>query len=174
MLLGRLLQLMSAVFQRALSQQIQRLTATLSSPVNALSAIDKTQHLYPFQFVDTGGIAANHLHRILLTLAHSCRCHLDTIHIQIAQQHARYYQLFVRQERHAAGLFAIAQRRVHYLNKGLYALVFVYLFACSHTSVFSLFCTRKSMSSSPCIRQCFLYPLMSKCSLRPVALLVTV
>ena len=56
----------------------------------------------------------------------------------------------------ATGLLTVAQCRVHDLHKGLYALVFAYLFCCSHCSVLFWFCTRKSMSSRPFIRQCFL------------------
>ena len=139
MLLGRLLQLIGTMFQRALGQQIQRFAATLGSPVNTLAAIDKSQHLYPLQLVDTGGIAANHLHRLFLTLAHSRRCHFYAVYVQVVKQHTGDDQLLVRQKTHAAGLFAIAQRRVHNLHKGLYALVLIYLFACSHNSVFCLF-----------------------------------
>ena len=172
--LGRFLQLLSAVFQRAFGQQINGFTTTLHNPVDALSAVDKAQHLYPFKLVNLCGIAANHANRLFLALRNTSRRHFYAVNIQIVKQHTGNYQLLVGQKRNTAGLFAIAQRRVKNLHKGLNALIFVYLFACSHNSVFCLFCTRKSISSNPCIRQCFLYPFMSKCSLRPVALLVTV
>ena len=50
-----------------------------------------------------------------------------------------------------AGLFTIPQGRIHNLDIGL-----IHCFADSNASILSLFSTRKSMSSRPFIKQCFL------------------
>ena len=44
----------------------------------------------------------------------------------------------------------------------------------SHSSILSLLLSRKSISSNPFIKQCYLSALISTCSLLPVALLVLV
>ena len=112
MLLRRLAQLLLTMLQRALGQQVDDLTAAVGNPVNALVAVHKAEHLDPLQTVYLLGIAANHPHTVLLAVAHPCRPHLNAVHIEVVQQHAGYHQLLVRQERHAVGLLAVAQRGV--------------------------------------------------------------
>ena len=52
-LVGCFLQLLGTMLQRAFGQQIHGFTTALSSPVDAFAAIDKAQHLYPFESIDT-------------------------------------------------------------------------------------------------------------------------
>ena len=151
-----LLELLGAVFQRTLCQQVHRLAATVGYPVDALSTIHKPEHFHALQLVDLLCIATDHADCLLLAFRHPSRRHLDTIHVEVVQQHTGYHQFLMRKKRDTAGLFSVAQRRVQNLHEGLDALVLAYLFCCSHSSVLFWFCTRKSMSSSPFIRQCFL------------------
>ena len=156
MLLRCLVKLFLAMAQRALGQKVDSLTTTGFHPVYTLAAINESQHLYPIQHVYLAGITAYHTDSLFLTIGDACRGSLYAIYIQIAKQHAGDDQLLVGQETDATGLLAIAQCGVQDLHKRLELFVMSYLFCCSHNSVFSLFCTRKSISSRPFIRQCFL------------------
>ena len=174
MFLWSLVQLMRAMFQRTLCQQVDDLTTTLAYPVDRLSTIHKAQHLDTVQTIYRSCKATNGCHRFLLAFRHTSRSHLDTVYVQVLQQLASHHLFLVRQKAHTIGLLSVAQCRVHDLHKGRYPFIVVYLLRCSHASVFDWFSTKKSISSSPFIRQCFLYPLISNRSCLPVALLVTV
>ena len=137
MFLKCLMQLFLAMTQRPFCQKVDSLTATCLGPVHTLSAVHETKHLHPVEHIYLLGVTANHTHSLFLALRNTCRGHLDTIHVQVAQQHTGDDQLLMRQETHTAGLLTVAQGGVHDLHKRLYALIHVYLFACSHCSVLS-------------------------------------
>ena len=172
MFLGSLLQLLRAVLQRTLGEQVDDSAATLLDPVDGAVSVDKAQHLDAPEHTVVGGIAAYHRHGILLTVRHAGRSHLDAVYIDIFQQLAGDDEFLMGQKRHAARLFAIAQGRVHdfYGRPAGHARFVIFthsrafpFFACirhllaaSQLSTLSRFCTRKSTSSSPFMRQCFL------------------
>ena len=116
-LLGGLVQLVRAMLQRTLCQQVDDTTATVGYPIDRLPAIHKAQHLDTIQTVYLTGITAYHRHSVLLTVRHARRSHLDAVHIDLVQQLTRHHEFLVGQERDAIGLLAIAQGRVHNLYK---------------------------------------------------------
>ena len=143
MLLGSLAQLLCAMLERALGEEVHRLASTLHNPVDGLVSIHKSQHLDTVGLANLTGIAANHLHRILLALRYSGRSHLDTIDIDILEESAGNHEFLMRQKRHTAGLLSVAQSAVHYLYKRLNACARpAYLFCASHFSILSLFSSR--------------------------------
>ena len=156
MLLRCLVQLVRTMLQRPLCQQVDHSSTTFSNPIYRLSAIHEAQHFDTLQQIVFLSVCTYLGHSFAFTFRHTCRSHFDTVNVNVRQQFARHYQLFVRQERYAVGLLTIAQRRVHNLHEGQDALVRIYSLCCSHRSILSLLATRKSMSSKPCIRQCFL------------------
>ena len=156
MLIGGLLELLGAMLQRAFRQQVQRLTSTFGNPVHTLAVIHEAEHLYPIQLVDLLCITADHLYGLFLAVGDTGRSHLDTVHIQIVQQHTGHHEFLMRQEGYTTGLLAVAQGGIQDFHKGLDTLVTVYFLCCSHVMVLSWFCTKKSISSRPFIRQCFL------------------
>ena len=123
MLLYGFLQLTAAVFLTTLSQQVHHLTARLGNPLDGIATIDEAQYLDTVKLVYLTGIAADHLHSILVAVAHLCRGHLDTVHVDVLQQHPGNHQLLVRQEAHAGSLLTIAQRTVHDLHERLDAVI---------------------------------------------------
>ena len=142
-LFGRLVQLLGAVAQRPLGQEVDHPATAVVNPVDGEVAVDEAKHLHPVQLVYLAGVAAYHLHGVLLAVGHARRGHLDAVHVDILEQHARNHQLLVRQKRHAARLLSIAQCAVHYLDERRNALVSaVHLLRCSHASILSLFCRR--------------------------------
>ena len=68
MLLGRLLQLFLTMAQRAFCQEVDGFTATAEHPVGTLAAIHEPQHLDTLELVDLLRIAADHAHRLFLSL----------------------------------------------------------------------------------------------------------
>ncbi len=119
MLLGRLLQLLHAVAQRTLYQQVYHLSATVGNPVYRPAAIHESEHLNPLQHVSTVSILTYHAHSIFLTLRHSSRRHLYAVYVDITQQHTCYHQLLVGQEADATRLLTIPEGGVHYLYKAI-------------------------------------------------------
>ena len=124
------------MLQRALGQKIHHPTPTRGYPVDALATIYKAQNLHTFYECVFLSVGTNLGYSITLTLRHTCRGHLNTVHIHIRQQFAGHHQLLVRQERDAIGLLSVTKRRVHNLHKRRYALIGIYLLRCSHSSVF--------------------------------------
>ena len=165
MLFRRLIQLQSTVSERPFSEEVERLASTVTNPVHTSPPIHESEHLHLFQLTDFFRKSANHPDRLFLPVRYPCRCHFYAVHIEVAEQHTCYHEFLVRQERHAVSLLAISQSGVHDFHKGRSAPMSVYLFRFSHTSILSLLATRKSMSSSPLIRQSFLYAFISNCSL---------
>ena len=127
-LLGSLPQLLTTVLERPLCQQVERFATGTLHPVHRHMSVNETQHFHAVQTVYLTGIATYHLHSLFLAFAHPCRTHLNAIHIQVAQQHAGYHELLVRQKAHPARLLAVAQRRVHDFNKGLEPVHVLHLF----------------------------------------------
>ena len=68
MFVGRLMQLLGAMLQRAFRQQVQHLASAGIDPVDALPAIHKTEHLYPIQLFNLLRITADHLYSLFFTL----------------------------------------------------------------------------------------------------------
>ena len=123
MLLYRFLQLTATVFLTTLSQQVHHPTARLGNPLDGVVAIDEAQYLNTVELVYLTGIAADHFHSILVAVAHLCRGHLDTVHVDVLQQHPGNHQLLVWQEAHAGSLLTIAQCTVHDLHERLDAVI---------------------------------------------------
>ena len=117
-LFRRLAQLLRAVLQRTLGQQVNHPTAAVGNPVDASVPVDEAEHLHPVYIAGLLGIAANHLHAVPLTVADACRPHLNAVDVEVVQQHTGYHQFLVRQERDAIGLLAVAERGVKNLDKG--------------------------------------------------------
>ena len=137
MFLGGLVKLFLTMAERAFGKEVDGLGPTGMDPVDALAAVDESKHLYTFEAVDPGGIAADHADSFLLTLGHSRRGHLDTVDVEVVEEHAGDHQFLMWQEADAIGLLPVAQGRVHNLDKRLQAVVLSYLFCCSHKRVFS-------------------------------------
>ena len=72
MFFGCLLQLLLTMAQRAFRQEVHGLTATRIYPVDALPAVDESQHLHPAEHIHLRSIAANHTDGFLLTFRHLC------------------------------------------------------------------------------------------------------
>ena len=123
MLLYGFLQLTATVFFTTLSQQVHHLTARLGNPLDGVASINEAQYLDTVEHVYLTGIAADHLHSIFVAVAHLCRGHLDTIHVDVLQQHPGNHQLLVRQEAHTGSLLTITQRTVHDLHERLDAVI---------------------------------------------------
>ncbi|CDF22323.1 unknown [Prevotella sp. CAG:617] len=148
MLLGRLFQLVSAVLERAFAEQVDALSAARPNPVDGGGVVHKSQHLYARQHACAARPFADERHGTLFAVGHAGRSHLDAVYVKFLQEQARNEQLFVGHERHAAGLFAVAECRVHDF--------YFQAFRASHASIFWRFSSRKSMSSRAFIRQYFL------------------
>ena len=144
--LRRLLQLVGAVFKRALAQQVDDTAPCGVYPVDRRMPIHEAEHLDTLQQATSSSPVANHAYGIGLAVGHAGGGNLDAIHLQLLEQQTSYHQLLVGHERDAASLLPVAQGGVHDF----------YFDLLSHASILSLFSTRKSMSSSPFIRQCFL------------------
>ena len=114
--------------------------------------VHKAEHLDTLQQATSSSPVANHAYGIGLAVGHAGGGNLDAIHLQLLEQQTSYHQLLVGHERDAASLLPVAQM-LPVAQSGVHDFYFD-LF--SHASILSLFSTRKSMSSSPFIRQCFL------------------
>ena len=147
MLVRSFVQLLRAMLQRPFGQKVDHLAPTFMNPVDRLMAVDEPEHFHPFENATRCGVSANHLHRVLLTGGHPCGSHFHSVYVHVGQEFAGDHQLLMRQEGHSARLFSVAEGAVHDLY---YDLLF------SHATTFSLFSTKKSTSSRPFIRQCFL------------------
>ena len=146
-LLGRLLQLLRAMLQRALTQEIEHPAARPVNPVDRRAAVYKPQYLHLREQIAPLCPVADHLHRFKLPFRHPRGSHLHTVHLQVLQQQTGNHHLLVRHERYPARLLAVTQGSVH----DFYLDAFF-----SHASIRSLLLNRKSISSSPFNRQCFL------------------
>ena len=104
--------------------------------------VNEAKHLYPIQLVYTLSIVANHSDSILLALRHTCRRHLNSVYVDIGDEHLGNHHFLMRKERHSAGLLTIAECAVHNLYEWVSDMVVGYLFCCSHASILSLFCIR--------------------------------
>ena len=146
MFFGSFLQLLGAMFQRSLAQEVQHLTAGLTYPIDRSLPVHESKHLHLMQMIASSRPFANHANGLHLSIRHTSRGHLHPINLQVFQQRAGNHQFFMRHKRYSAGLFTIAEGCIHDF----------YFDAFSHASILSLLATRKSMSSNPFIRQCFL------------------
>ena len=113
MFIKRLMKLFLTMAFRALAKQIQVSTTRFVNPIYGSMSIDKSQHLYPIEHTCTTCPATNIANSIFLAIRHTCRSHLYPIDIDILQQSTGYHELLVRHETNTAGLFTIAQCRVH-------------------------------------------------------------
>ena len=168
------MQLSLTMLYRTFSKHVHNLASAFVNPVDTFLSVNKTENLDIFQFANLLCIPTNHPDGIFFSFRNPCRTYFNPVDIDVVEKHFSNYKFLVRKERNPVSLFAVTQRTVHYLDKRLYACIRFYISNRSHFSILSLFCNKKSMSSSPFIKQYFLYPLMSKCSLFPVALLVTI
>ena len=134
------------MFERALAQQVDDTAPCGVYPVDRRMPIHEAKYLDTLQQATSSSPVANHAYGIGLAVGHAGGGNLDAIHLQLLEQQTSYHQLLVGHERDAASLLPVAQSGVHDFYFDLF----------SHASILSLFSTRKSMSSSPFIRQCFL------------------
>ena len=136
--------------------EIAGLKVVFLTASNSREDLKDAARLHALQFVNLGSCTTNHSNGFPLSFADTCRRHLDTVNIKFIEQHTGNDEFLVWEKRYTAGLLTIAQGGIHDFHKRLNALVFTYLFSCSHCIVLSWFCTRKSISSRPFMRQCFL------------------
>ena len=101
MLADGLVKLSETMALRPFCQQVDYLATAFGNPVDGKVVVNESEHLYALCHPVLLGIAANHLHGFLLAFRDSGRGHLNAVNIQVAQQHAGYDQLFVRQETYA-------------------------------------------------------------------------
>ena len=123
MLLKCLLQLELAMPLTALAEQVDVAASTIINPIERRLSIHKAQHLHPIEHVTLTSPTADALHGFLLTVRHTCRSHLNAVHIQLRQEHARNQQLFVRHKAHAIGLLTVAERSVHDFYELIHAFI---------------------------------------------------
>ena len=93
--------------ERPFGQQVDVAASAIVYPVDGTVSVDESQHLHLVHHVHGLGIAADHLHGIFLALGDPCRCHLDTVDVELADEHPRNHEFLMRQESHAAGLLTI-------------------------------------------------------------------
>jgi len=93
--------------------------ATTTNPVYRSGTIHKAKNLDLFDMSSTLGPVADGTHRFSLTIGDTRRSHLDAVYAEVVEQAAGNGEFLVGYERYAAGLFAIAQRSVHYLNMSI-------------------------------------------------------
>ena len=122
MLLEGLLQLEAAMPFAALAEQVDILASAVGNPIQRGLSVNKAKHLHTIQHASLTRPPADVGDGLLLAIGHTCRGHLDAIHIQVHQQHARNHQLLVRHKAHAIGLLAVAERRVHDFYELIHAL----------------------------------------------------
>ena len=146
MLFRTLLQLLGTMLQRTFAQQVEYLTTSLTDPVHRCLSVHETKYLHFMQMIASSRPFANHADSLHFAFRNSGRSNFHTVYFQVLQQQTGYHQLFMRNERNSTGLFTVAERGIHDF----------YLDAFSHASILSLLSTKKSISSNPFIRQCFL------------------
>ena len=126
-LFRRLLQLVFAVSARAFAEQVDDVPAARADPVDGGMVVHEAQHLHAVQQSVFRGPGADVAHGLVLAFRYPCRGHLDAVNPDVAQQRLGDVQFLLRQERHSAGLFAVAEGRVH---------DFYQAFFFSHSSIF--------------------------------------
>ena len=115
-LLVRLLQLLAAVMQRALRQQVDDARADRFRPVDRSIAVDEPENLDAIGPALRLGVIDNRLHRAALALADARRRHFDAIDLDGLEQPLGDGALLLGHHRDAFGLLAIAKRRIHDLD----------------------------------------------------------
>ena len=115
-LLVRLPQLLAAMMQRPLRQQVDDTRANGLRPVDGSIAVDEPQNLDAIGPALRVGVVDNRLHRAALALADARRRHFDAIDLDGLEQPLGDGALLLRHHRDALGLLAIAKRRIHHLD----------------------------------------------------------
>ena len=106
MLVRRFLQLVTAMLQRTLAQQVDDTAAGGMNPVNGFVTVHEAQHLDTGQEPAAFRPVADDFHGVVLSLGH-------------IQEQPGNHQLLVGNKGHATGLFAVAQGGVHDFNNGM-------------------------------------------------------
>ena len=115
-LLVRLPQLLAAMVQRALRQQVDDARADRRRPVDRLIAVDKAEDLDAIGPALRLGVVDDGFHRAALALADARGRHLDAIHLDGLEQSPRDGALLLGHHRDAFGLLPVAERRIHDLD----------------------------------------------------------
>ena len=98
MLFSRLMKLFAAMPFRTFGQKIDDMASAVGYPIYRQAAIHKSQYFHPISHPNLIGIAADHLHGLLLTLRDTSRSHFDSVHIEVTEQHTSNDQFFVGQK----------------------------------------------------------------------------
>ena len=112
----RLPQLLAAMVQRALRQQVDDPRPDRLRPVDRLIAVDKPQDLDSIGPALRVGVVDNGFHGAALALADAGRRHFDAIHLDRLEQSLRDGPLLLGHHRDAFGLLSIPKRRIHDLD----------------------------------------------------------
>ena len=110
------LQLLAAMMQRALRQQVDDARAHRRRPVDGSIAVDEPQNLDAIGPALRVGVVDNRLHRAALALADARGRHFDAIDLDGLEQPLGDGALLLGHHRDAFGLLAIAKRRIHHLD----------------------------------------------------------
>ena len=118
----RLLQLLAAVMQRALCQQINHARADGGGPVDRAVHVDEAENLHAIGHPLRLGVLNDRFHRASLALADASRGDLDAVHLHRFEQAPGDRALLLGHHRDAFGLLAVAQRRIHHLDAARFLL----------------------------------------------------
>ena len=115
-LLVRFPELLAAVMQRALGQEVDDARADRRRPVDRPVSVDESENLDAIAEPLRLGIVHDGFHRTALALADARRRHFDAIDLDGFEQALRNRPLLFGHHRDAFGLLAVAQRRIHDLD----------------------------------------------------------
>ena len=110
--------LLAAVLERPFGQQVHNAASGVAEPVEGYAAVDESQRLDAVRIAFGGGPLGDAPHGLLLALRDPRRSDLDAADAQFLQQQPGDGELFAGVERNARRLLAVAQRGIHYFDRG--------------------------------------------------------
>lgn len=117
-LFGRAAELLAAVLERPFGQQVHNAASGVAEPVEGYAAVDESQRLDAVRIAFRSGPLGDAPHGLLLALRDPRRSDLDAADAQFLQQQPGDGELFAGVERNARRLLAVAQRGIHYFDRG--------------------------------------------------------
>ena len=126
MLLVRLLQLLAAMMQRALRQQVDDARADRLRPVDRAVDVDEPEDLDAIGHALRLGVVDDGLHGAALALADARGGDLDAVDLDGLEQPPGDRALFLGHHRDAFGLLAIAERRIHDLDTARFPFAHIF------------------------------------------------
>ena len=150
-LVRRLLQLVTAMLQRAFAQQVDDTATGGANPVNGFMPVHEAQHLDTGQEPAAFRPVADDFHGVVLSLGHTGGSHFHAVHLEVVQEQPGNHQFLVGNEGHAAGLLAVAQGGVHYFNDGMtHRLSSRKTLSCPHSPTGNQYRPGRSSSNASC------------------------